>query len=287
MRPWFATMALLFASLPAMVGAEQQVAIAAIRKLGGNALWTKAGWEVELHLVGAKVRDRDLVQLARLKNLVSLNLKGTRVTSAGLVHLKDIISLQLLHLERTAIDDAGIRHLAGLTQLKYLNLYGTKVTDKSLVHLYRLKKLRRLYVWRTAVTERGAAAVASAVPGLKVVRGVDLAKLAALFPEPEPEREPTVSLKFKLTSTASDAPRSRGGENIEVVFRNRSHHRVKIVWVGYDGNLKQYGELAPGGMRRQNTYENNSWLITDAKDQPIGYFICGPKRALAVIPPAK
>ena len=218
------------------------------------------------------------------ERLVSLNLKGTRVTSAGLVHLKGLVELQVLHLERTAVDDRQMGQLGQLQQLKYLNLYGTKVTDKTLVHLRKLKNLKRLYVWQTGVTANGAARLTQTLPQLKVVRGLDLAKLVALFPEPEAERAPTRQLMFKSAQLATEAPRSRGGENTEVFFRNRSGVAIKIFWVGYDGKLKQYGALAPGGQRRQNTYENNAWLITDVKDRPIGYFVCGAERALAVIP---
>ena len=284
---WCWILGLLVTNLTVAARADERTAIGAIRKLGGKVTRARSGLEVEFQLTGRGLQDRDLVHLGQLRNLVSLNLKGTRITSAGLVHLKGLNALQVLHLERTGIDDNGAVHLAGLQQLKYLNLYGTRVTDKTLVHLRKLKNLRRLYVWRTGVSAEGAAQLVRVMPRLKVVRGLDLAKLVSLFPEPEPEREPTEQLTFKLTQVVAEAPRSRGGENIEVFFRNRSGHAVKIFWVGYDGKLKQYGALAPGGKRRQNTYENNTWLITDAKNLPIGYFVCGPQRALAVIPRKK
>ena len=275
---------LLFSNLTVGAHADEQTALAAIRTLGGKVTRARSGLEVEFQLTGRELRDPDLVHLAELRNLVSLNLKGTRVTSAGLVHLKGLKALQVLHLERTAIDDRQMGQLAQLQQLKYLNLYGTKVTDKALVQLRQLKNLKRLYVWQTGVTAGGAARLMRALPQLKVVRGLDLTKLVALFPEPEAEREPTRQLAFRSTQLAAEAPRSRGGENIEVFFRNRSGVAIKIFWVGYDGKLKQYGELAPGGQRRQNTYENNTWLITDRQDRPLGYFVCGAQRALAVIP---
>ncbi|MEE3373449.1 MAG: hypothetical protein VX346_29195 [Planctomycetota bacterium] len=275
---------LLFSNLTVGAHADEQTSLAAIRQLGGKVTRARSGLEVEFQLTGRDLRDSDLVHLAELRNLVSLNLKGTRVTSAGLVHLKGLKALQVLHLERTAVDDREMGQLAHLQQLKYLNLYGTKVTDKTLVHLRKLKNLRRLYVWQTGVTAGGATQLTRKLPRLKVVRGVDLAKLVASFPQPEPEREPTRQLMFLPTRLATEAPRSRGGENIEVFFRNRSGVAIKIFWVGYDGKLKQYGELDPGGQRRQNTYENNTWLITDRQDRPLGYFVCGAQRALAVIP---
>ena len=227
--------------------------------------------------------DDQLVHVANLQGVTSLNLKRTQITSEGLVHLKKMTSLQLLHLELTAVGDQGMEHLAGLEKLKYLNLYGTEVTDKTLAQLASLRNLQRLYVWQTGVTDEGVAKLKKQLPALQVKRGVDLDKIAAKFPAKKPAELPTRLLKFTETTNAADAPRSTGGDNIEVVFQNKSQRSVKLVWVGYDGKLKVYGEVKPGAMRVQNSYANNCWLITSSTDEPIGYFICGPERALAIV----
>ncbi|MDP7206858.1 MAG: hypothetical protein QGH11_14880, partial [Pirellulaceae bacterium] len=91
-------------------------------------------------------------------------------------------------------------------------------------------------------------------------------------------------IKWIPATTAGDAPKSENGDNTEVVFENKSNRKVKIYWVSYGNELKLYGELEPGKTRRQNTFANNSWLITDKDDKPLGYFIVGPEKALAVIP---
>jgi hypothetical protein len=273
----------LLIQLPGTLLADDQATIAAIRKVGGTVRALEEGWEVEFHLSGRNLRDDQLVHVARLKGVTSLNLKRTKISSAGLVHLKEMTSLQLLHLELTAVTDQGMQHLAGLKDLKYLNLYGTEITDQTLVQLVGLKSLQRLYVWQTGVTDEGVAKLKKQLPALQVMRGVDFSKIAAEFPPEKPATLPTVSLKLIETSNAADAPRSTGGDNIEVVFQNKSARAVKLVWVGYDGKLKLYGELQPGAMRVQNSYANNCWLITDKADESIGYFICGSERALAVI----
>ena len=36
--------------------------------------------------------------------------------------------------------------------------------------------------------------------------------------------------------------------------------------------------------RTQNTYSNNTWLITDQKDKRLGYFIATPQVSKAMIP---
>ena len=275
-------LALLFLP-PGFLRADDQEKISQIRKVGGTVRVVENGWEVEFHLSGRSLTDDQLVHVAQLQDVTSLNLKRTQITSAGLVHLKGMTSLQLLHLELTAVGDQGMEYLAGLKNLKYLNLYGTKVTDQSLVKLAGLKNLRRLYVWQTGVTEKGVLQFKRQLPNLQVKRGVDLDKIAADFPPDKPATLPTKSLKFIETTNSADAPRSTGGDNIEVIFQNKSQRVIKIVWVGYDGKLKTYGELAPGAMRVQNSYANNCWLITTKADEAIGYFICGPARAVAVI----
>jgi len=275
-------LALLFLPL-GVLRADDQEKISQIRKLGGTVRVVENGWEVEFHLSGRSLTDDQLVHVAQLQDVTSLNLKRTQITSAGLVHLKGMTSLQLLHLELTAVGDQGIEHLAGLGNLKYLNLYGTEVTDKSLLKLAGLKSLRRLYVWQTGVTEEGVLQLKKQLPSLQVKRGVDLDKIAAEFPPDKPAALPTKSLEFVETANSADAPRSTGGDNIEVIFQNQSQRVIKLVWVGYDGKLKTYGELAPGAMRVQNSYANNCWLITTKDDEAIGYFVCLPERALAVI----
>ncbi len=275
-------LALLFLP-PGFLRADDQEKISQIRKVGGTVRVVENGWEVEFHLSGRSLTDDQLVHVAQLQDVTSLNLKRTQITSAGLVHLKGMTSLQLLHLELTAVGDQGMEHLGGLKNLKYLNLYGTKVTDKALLKLAGLKNLRRLYVWQTGVTEKGVLQLKRELPNLQVKRGVDLDKIAADFPPDKPATLPTKSLKFIETTNSADAPRSTGGDNIEVIFQNKSQRVIKIVWVGYDGKLKTYGELAPGAMRVQNSYANNCWLITTKADEAIGYFICGPARAVAVI----
>ncbi len=268
---------------PVFLLADDQDIIAAIQKVGGTVRVLEKGWEVEFHLSGRTLTDDQLVHVARLQGVTSLNLKRTEITSAGLVHLKGMTSLQVLHLELTAVGDQGMEHLAGLRNLKYLNLYGTEVTDKTLLKLAGLKNLQRLYVWQTGVTEKGVLQLKKQLPTVQVKRGVDLDKIAADFPPEKPAVLPTKSLKFIETTNSADAPRSSGGDNIEVVFQNKSQRAIKLVWVGYDGKLKIYGELAPGAMRVQNSYANNCWLITTKADEAIGYFICGPARALAIV----
>ena len=273
---------LLILLLATHLSADEK-AIAAIEKAGAKVFRVINGLEIEFHLSGRNLRDGQLAPLTQLAGVTALNLKRTKVTDAGLEHLKGLKSLEILHLEQTAVSDKGIAHLTKLENLRYLNLYGTNVTDDSLQYLQHLKRLRRLYVWQTKISAKGAAELEKAIPGLQVVRGLNLDTV--VIPDPNmPTERPTATLKYIPTTNAADAPRSGNGENIQVLFENKSKSKIKLYWIGYNGEHKLYGELDPDGTRRQNSYENNTWLITDKEDNPLGYFICGATAAVAVIP---
>ncbi len=273
----------LTASAATLQAADPTV-IDAIKSAGGLVLphpGEGGNWEVEFHLRGRELTDAGLTHVADLKDVVSLNLRDTKITSTGLAHLKGLSKLRRLHLERTKIGDEGIGNLAGLSNLEYLNLYGTKITDKSLVQLAGLKNLKQLYVWQTEVTDVGVDQLKKALPGLKVVRGVDLNKVVAVKkPEPKPED----NLKWIAAAPDVKPPKSKPGSFTVITFQNKRDHRIKLYWMDYGGSLKLYGEIDKGADRQQNTYSDAVWLVTDEKDKPLGYFISGEKMALAVIP---
>jgi len=255
---------------------------AEIEKLGGVVRETavKSGeFSVEFHLSGTELTDAGLAHVAALKNVVSLNLANTNITDAGLTQVAGLTKLRRLHLEKTGVGDEGIAKLKSLADLEYLNLYRTKATDRSLTELAGLKKLRRLFLWQTEVTDAGVTALKKALPELQVMRGADLSYLANIK---EIKREPPKPLKW--LAVKGKLPKSKSGQDITVFFENHSKKTVKLIWIGYDGKRTQYAELRAGEKRQQNSYEDNTWLITDEKDQPLGHFIIGGSTALAVIP---
>ena len=256
--------------------------LAVIRKAGGRVRSVAGGIEVSFHLGDRLVSSEVLSLVAELPNVVTLNLKRTNISNSDLRHISQMYSLKRLHLELTNIDDRGIPHLSELKQLQYLNLFGTSVSDIGLKDLHSNRGLTHLYVWQSKVTTEGIKKIQMHLPELKVVAGVDLD--AIRVPESNlPEAKPTSTLKFVQSSNSADAPNSRGGENIELVFENKTKKPVKVVWIGYDGKPKVYGQIASGASRTQNSYENNTLLITTLDDKSLGYFVCGPVRALAVI----
>ena len=93
-------------------------------------------------------------------------------------------------------------------------------------------------------------------------------------------REP---LKW-IPAAGAEAPRSQEGPGTMVVFINQSDRPVKVVWVGYNGQLRRYAELAPGASHRQNTSAGNTWLITSDDNKPLGHFIAEQQPSRAVVP---
>ncbi len=162
--------------------AAEQEAIEKIESAGGSArrvAQNDDSIEVDFHLQGSSVTDKDLAPIAQLSNLVAVHLGNTGVTDEGLSHLKMIESLVRLHLGNTKISDAGLAHLKGLKNLTYLNLYGTEVSDAGLKHLRGLKKLEKLFVWQTQVTPAGVDRLRKALPNVDVNTGWELKQEAS------------------------------------------------------------------------------------------------------------
>ena len=274
---------LLGVSASSVLAVDSQ-AFKSIKEIGGVVFPLSNGeLEVEFHLRGRDLMtDEGLKLLPTLGKVVSLNLRDTRITGAGLVNLKKLKGLRRLHLERTRVDDAGIAHLAGLTQLQYLNLYGTGIGDEGLIHLEALKNLKQIYLWQTKVTDAGAKRLLKALPDLRLSRGVVLAELMATD-KAKPKPEPEEVLKW-IPAGDVKPPKSRPGSFIYVNFENKRKQAVKLYWVEYGGGLKLYGEIEAGATRRQTTYSDASWLVTDLSDKHLGHFRTGLKEAIAVIP---
>jgi hypothetical protein len=130
------------------------------------------------------------------------------------------------------------------------------------------------------VTDEGVQKLEQELPKLNIIRGVDLNKIVA---QKKPHPRPSEDLKW-LTSTGEIPPRSISGDNTTIIFHNQMKQKVKIYWVDYNGRLKLYGEIAPGGYREQNTFSKASWLVTDMEDAYLGYFRTSTKVGEALIP---
>ncbi|ADB16006.1 PDZ/DHR/GLGF domain protein [Pirellula staleyi DSM 6068] len=79
-------------------------------------------------LVGDKITDEVMSDVAAMRGLKSLHLYATQVTDLGMASLKSLTSLQLVGIYYTPITDAAIKSFEPLKALEGMKLYGTKIT---------------------------------------------------------------------------------------------------------------------------------------------------------------
>ncbi len=110
-RTWFLLAGLLLVGGLTGCSGQQEQAIAAIEKLGGDVQVDDNNAVMVVGLVETQVTDADLKGLAGLTQLRALDLQGTQVTDAGLKELAGLKQLQSLALYGTKVTDAGVREL--------------------------------------------------------------------------------------------------------------------------------------------------------------------------------
>jgi hypothetical protein len=169
---------------------QQQQAVAAIRALGGRAIYadempharltwplswvsTRLGHDyaapiVAVDLGNTAVHDSDLVCLQSLDRLRALWLQNTAVTDDGIRRLQSRTLLEELSLRDTRVGDAGMASLAQLTNLEFLYLQDTKVTDAGLARLASLANLKLLCVPGTEATTDGVRHLQEALPRTRI-----------------------------------------------------------------------------------------------------------------------
>jgi arylsulfatase A-like enzyme len=87
------------------------------------------------------------------------------------------------------------------------------------------------------------------------------------------------------SAAESSAPASKpDGNPFEVVFMNQRAIPVRLWWMDRQGKPVAYGAIASGQRKRQTSRPGAVWLVTDAQDKPLGYFMVGDRAAQAVIP---
>jgi CubicO group peptidase (beta-lactamase class C family) len=112
--------------------------------------------------------------IGKIPSIVELDLSGAKFQPADLASVATLKNLKKLNLSHSSVNDAALVHVKGLTQLESLNLFHTDVTDAGVQQLAGLKNLKRLYVFETKLTDAGAAALAKALPAVRIERGWEL-----------------------------------------------------------------------------------------------------------------
>ncbi|MDB5391652.1 MAG: hypothetical protein JWM11_7298, partial [Planctomycetaceae bacterium] len=112
-----------------------------------------------LDLRSIPVTDRDLEQIANLKDLDSLDLFATKLTDRGMKELPGLWRLSSLDLHSTDISNDGVNQLSKCENLKNLNLGKTHISDEGLESISRLQHLTELDLSQTNVTVGGLASL--------------------------------------------------------------------------------------------------------------------------------
>jgi arylsulfatase A-like enzyme len=95
-------------------------------------------------------------------------------------------------------------------------------------------------------------------------------------------------LRWIPLAKGEKAPPSKpDGGTFEVTFLNRSRQKVELLWMDREGKPKPYALIEPDGVKIQRTRPGAVWMIAEAeqgKEDPLGYFNVGDRRARAVVP---
>ena len=118
-----------------------------------DSYWLNQNPQV-LALGRAGLKDEDVIDLKKCRELVWLDLSRNPITNKALGHLGELSSLNQLFLDTTAITDKGIPSLEKLSNLQELDLANTRITDKGIKALKPLRELKVLWLADTMVTDQ-------------------------------------------------------------------------------------------------------------------------------------
>lgn len=185
----------LTAGPPAAADPAVEQAIAAVNKLGGNAVEDPrldpeapvaatfpTGSDALLRSLSKQPSVGDITfedagrcteagfaALRELPDLQKLTLGKCHLTDKSAAAIAAVRPLRVLFLGEAKFTDAGLAGFKTMTNLKVLDFYKSTVTDKGLKHLTGLVKLEELNLSGTKVTDAGLDALAE-LKGLKLLR---------------------------------------------------------------------------------------------------------------------
>lgn len=157
---------------------QQRQTIKQVEALGAKVVRSEQG-KLHVHFT-ADANTAALLHLHRLNYLYALDASRSRVRDDDLVHLARLPDLRQLSFAHTAITDQGLEHLRDLN-LETLNLRGTEVSDDGLAHLLQSNQLDEVDVNDTAVTAQGLNHLRSAFPNTQFHYDSDDAPASAAF----------------------------------------------------------------------------------------------------------
>jgi len=127
-------------------------------KLSGDGLKVLSSQFPALGLIAfdrSDIGDDDLVEIAKVKRLVSLFLAHTQITDKGMPCLAGLSNLKNIRLGNTAVTDEGVKSLVPLKALINIDLSNTSIGDDALATLASMTQLEQLNLYTTRVTDAG------------------------------------------------------------------------------------------------------------------------------------
>jgi hypothetical protein len=127
----------------------------------GMAVLPKFERVQKLEIDGCQYTNNALVNIAKMKSLVSLSMNGGSVADpshncdAGLAAIKEMHQLTSLSLDSANVTPTGLAHIATMTWLEHLDVAHTRFNDDSLEILAPLVNLKDINISFTHVSDNG------------------------------------------------------------------------------------------------------------------------------------
>lgn len=91
-------------------------------------------------------------------------------------------------------------------------------------------------------------------------------------------------LKWHFADESAPPASKPDGSRFDLVFTNKRGEPVKVFWMDRQRKRKSRGTLEAGWRKPLKTRPGAVWLITDAEENPLGYFVVGDRMAHAIVP---
>lgn len=131
------------------------------------------------------------------------------------------------------------------------------------------------YEWENLA---GKSEYADKIAALRGQAPTEFAKFVAASDESLPK------LKWQAADDSATPASKPDGDKFDLVFTNRRGIPVKVFWMDRQGKRKSRGTMEAGWRKPLKTRPGAVWLITDADENPLGYFVVGDRTAHAIVP---
>ncbi len=91
---------------------------------------------------------------------------------------------------------------------------------------------------------------------------------------------------YKVEDGFDSIPKSESNGKASVIwFFNKSGISIRLHRFDKEGTIQPEGDLVPSEGLERDTFEGETWVVTDLDDTPLYYYIAGSKASAAIVPP--